>query len=320
MTSSIAWPLLFLSIFFTKIHFLPAQAERVKAEISTIDLDHFWEAYDSLATSTDSVATIQRLYLDRGSDGLKQFLKARNFTAAEYIKLIRRYPTFWPSIRPNTLAVKDQIAEIQSVFQEYARIYPKFKAPKVCFAIGCLRTGGTVRGGYLLIGTEISAADSLTEKSELNNWLKTVLPKDGDVTKMVAHESVHFLQKKGFGQVRGYFGHRLLMSSLMEGAADFIAGKAIGKHINDPIHAYGEAHEAELWKEFEPIMLDNDISNWLYNGTKSKDRPADLGYYMGYKICESYYNQAEDKSKAIIEIIEMKRYKRFLRKSGYSGS
>mgnify|MGYP006248164783 CR=1 FL=1 len=134
---------------------------------------------------------------------------------------------------------------------------------------------------------------------------------------MVAHESVHFLQKRGFGLLQGYFGHRLLMSSLMEGAADFIAEKAIGKHINEPIHQYGEAHEQELWKEFEGEMMDNDISNWLYNGTNSKDRPADLGYYIGYKICESYYEQADDKTKAIADIIEMKRYKRFLKKSGY---
>lgn len=307
--------LLLLFFFFAKIHFLSAQS----STISTLDIDQFWEAYDSLATSTDSVATIQRLYLDRRTDGLDQFLKARDFTAPEYVKLIRLFPKFWTSIRSSTLAVKDQIPQIEAVFEEYKRIYPKFKAPKVCFAIGCLRTGGTVRGGYLLIGTEISAADRDTDKSELNNWLKSVLPNDGDVTKMVAHETVHFLQKKSFSQLNGYLGHRLLMASLIEGAADFIAERAIGQHINKPIHEYGETHEAELWKEFEGIMLENDISNWLYNGTNAKDRPADLGYYMGYKICESYYAQAEDKSKALIDIIEMKRYKKFLKKSGYPG-
>lgn len=310
--------LFFLTLLLVQTSASLAQESSPSSEnISTKDIDQFWEAYDSLASSTDSVATIQRLYLDRRTDGLDQFLKARDFSAKEYVNLIRRYPKFWPSIRPNTLAVKNKISDMEAIFSSYQRMYPKFKAPKICFAIGCLRTGGTVRAGYLLIGTEIAAADSTVDKSELNHWLKSVLGKDGDVTGMVAHETVHFLQKKGPFLLSGYLGHRLLMSSLREGAADFIAQQATGKHINDAIHVYGETHEQELWEEFQQVMMENDISNWLYNGTNSKDRPADLGYYIGYKICQKYYEQAKDKSKALQEIIEMKGSKRFLKKSGY---
>ena len=31
----------------------------------------------------------------------------------------------------------------------------------------------------------------------------------------------------------------------------------------------------------------------------------DLGYYIGYEICERYYNQSKDKQKAIKELIEL---------------
>lgn len=53
-------------------------------------------------------------------------------------------------------------------------------------------------------------------------------------------------------------------------------------------------------------MCAKESINWLYNGGDVKDKPADLGYYMGYKIAESYYNNSDDKNKAISEIIEMK--------------
>ena len=51
-------------------------------------------------------------------------------------------------------------------------------------------------------------------------------------------------------------------------------------------------------------------------------RLTDLGYFMGYKICQAYYNNASDKKRAIKEIIEWdlsteEKAKDFLLKSNY---
>lgn len=35
-------------------------------------------------------------------------------------------------------------------------------------------------------------------------------------------------------------------------------------------------------------MYKPDYSNWIYNANTSKDRPADLGYYVGYLITRAY--------------------------------
>jgi hypothetical protein len=48
----------------------------------------------------------------------------------------------------------------------------------------------------------------------------------------------------------------------------------------------------------------------------------DLGYFMGYKICKSYYDRSTDKKQAIKDIIEMdvstdEKARAFLLKSGY---
>lgn len=306
-----------LIIFFFFLPFI--SSGQSETEISTRDITHFWEAYDSLATSKDSVSTFQRLYIDRATPGFVAFIKARDFTAKEYVTLIKRYPKFWISIRPNTERIAARKNEVEEVFKRFKILYPNFKAPKVCFAIGGLRTGGTTTSDLILIGSEIASADSITVKTEFKGWLEYVIGNTGDIVAMVAHEAVHTQQPNNAAFIKGQMGHRLLSQSLREGAADFIGMKVTGFVINKTQYAYGIEHEAALWKEFQSQMLGNDYSAWLYNGNKSSERLADLGYFMGARICESYYNRAADKSKAIRDILRMKNNKKFLKRSGYSG-
>jgi uncharacterized protein YjaZ len=64
-------------------------------------------------------------------------------------------------------------------------------------------------------------------------------------------------------------------------------------------------------------MDGTSVKNWLYQGNGAKDRPADLGYYIGYKIIESYYKNAGDKKQALRKILEISDFKDFLAKSRY---
>jgi uncharacterized protein YjaZ len=82
---------------------------------------------------------------------------------------------------------------------------------------------------------------------------------------------------------------------------------------------YGDAHEQELWAEFRKEMLGTDINRWMYQGDREKDRPADLGYYIGYKICESFYHRAPEKREAVRRILQVTDAQGFLKESGYGG-
>ncbi len=44
---------------------------------------------------------------------------------------------------------------------------------------------------------------------------------------------------------------------------------------------------------------------------------ADLGYYIGFKIAESYYSKAEDKKQAVRDILNITDIGAFLKASGY---
>lgn len=304
--------LLFLLVFFSMTCF-----SQEKQIIETVDIDNFWKAYDKLKFATDkndSINIIQKEYIDKASVYFKEFIRVRNFTAEEYSTLIAEYPKFWKSIRPETESIKNRKEEIEEVLDLYEKEIPKFKRPNVCFAIGCLRTGGTISDNLILIGTEIAASTPKTDKSELNFWLQNVIGKVGDVVSMVAHEVIHTQQ----------FNHSkyiLVTGTISEGASDFLAEKITGLNINKatPIYSYGIENDCVLRKDFlNDLKKDkNDYSNWIYNGTNSKERPADLGYYIGYKIAEDYYNNSKNKNKAITDLLNIKKYKSIFKKSNY---
>jgi len=67
-------------------------------------------------------------------------------------------------------------------------------------------------------------------------------------------------------------------------------------------------------------MHGHDASHWLYQGDKSVNRPADLGYYIGYEICKAYYDHARDKRTAVHDIINITDADAFLGASGYTGN
>ena len=51
----------------------------------------------------------------------------------------------------------------------------------------------------------------------------------------------------------------------------------------------------KLWKLFEVEMLGQETKNWLYNGDEAPNGNADLGYFIGYEICKSYYENSKNK-------------------------
>jgi hypothetical protein len=112
-------------------------------------------------------------------------------------------------------------------------------------------------------------------------------------------------------------GSRLLRAGAWPGAGD--SSELIsGAHTNRAQHAYGN-HGRELWEEFQKDMNGAAVTRWLFQGDRSTDRPADLGYYIGYRICAAFYRRAIDKAEAVRQIIRIADANAFLRESGYTG-
>jgi hypothetical protein len=283
------------------------------AKLVTSDLDNFWRAYDAAAgaASVDEKEKIfQREYLDQGSPGLKDFLRLRIESAHNLVGVILHTPKYFAAMKETTARVNAMEPAIRASFRKLRELYPDAVFPDVYFLIGVLNSGGTTSDSGLLIGLEMHAKTPNTDVTELDSWLKQVLDSVDDLPHIIAHELIHYQQTSR--------GNTLLARCFREGSADFVGELISGGQINAHLQEYGNAHEAELWREFSQAMDKNDTSQWLYQGDKAKDRPADLGYYIGYRIAEAYYQRAADKKKAIYDILTVHDFSAFLQASHFT--
>lgn len=282
------------------------------ARIYTIDITRFWAAYDA-STSNTLADVLQSEYFDRGSPGLEDFIFRRVHSAEALARTVTRHPRYFSSARESTLRIDDFKPEIRAAFHQLEELYPDAVYPDVYFLIGRMTTGGTISPRGLLIGAEMFGRTPDMPDAELSDWHQAVLSPVEDVPHMVAHELIHYQQDYPQEPTT------LLGIAIHEGVADYVAELISGAPINAAMYDWADEHEAEIWCEFKKEMLDEDTSNWLYNASNVNSRPADLGYYIGYKIAEAYHKQANTNNTEVLhKFFTISDFKSFLEKSKYA--
>ncbi len=258
----------------------------INAQFITTDYNNFWKAFDTM----DSISENPFIeYLDNASEGLKPFVGYLNADSL-YQTVLRRKEDYLRS-RPMIAEIDTKKKKVQAAYAAMKYWYPEARFPPVYFVVGMFTSGGTASENGLVIGSEM-----------LNNL-------DG-LNGLISHELIHYQQK-----ISG--DDNLLKQAIIEGSADFIGELISGEHINRVPFNYGNENESSLCKEFVSKMLKDDYTDWLY-GTSGKDkRPNDLGYWIGYKITEAYFNRQQDKIKAIANILNINNPLNFTKESGY---
>ena len=297
--------------------FVSVTATKAQQKFEAIysDVNLFWTAFDKLKdaqTKEDSITILENVYIAKATPGVAQFMQGRISSAKYLQKTISKHSNYYTYLRNHTDKLNKILPRLDKHYKRLKKLYPETDIPKVYFVVGALNSAGTIKQDPI-IGVDMFGFYPETPKQELSPWLLSVLRPIEAIDIIVMHEMVHVLQK-------GYDGleNTLLKKSIGEGGADFVSELVTKSNINKHVHKYGNEHERELWLQFKQEKHGTDLSNWLYNGLTSKDRPGDLGYYMGYKICEAYYKKAKDKKQAIKEILDIKDYDAFLARSGYA--
>ncbi|MDM1554488.1 MULTISPECIES: DUF2268 domain-containing putative Zn-dependent protease [Chryseobacterium] len=307
---------LFMGLFFIST---VAQKRNFTVYIETSDIKNFWTAYDEVQKMNNEeqkISTFQKLYVDKATSGLKDFIQSRNFTSTQWIESFESKPKFWNSIRSKTENIQKDFKNIENLYQSFSRLYSGFSPPKIYFTIGNLKGGGTVINGNLIIGSELASSDKTVDYSELSKNYQDRMKMNSGVIFLTAHELVHTQQN-----LKGTTTN-LLGLCLKEGSADFIAELLIGKKVEAPYMKYGIQHQESLWDDFQKEMNGKDFQNWLSNTAVIKDRPADLGYFIGYIITKKFYERLKDKKSALNTIMNLdfsntKETEDFLEQSGY---
>ncbi len=287
-----------------------------KARIVTEDLERFWKAWDLAEGNPDQRRAIfQSEYLDAGTPGLHAFIELRIKNVDHLLAAIDAHPRYYASLRDQTPRMQAAVEPVHEALHRLHELLPEAIFPDTYLVIGRMNSGGTIALDGLLIGAEMFGLTVDTPIDELGPWHRAAVKSVDGLPAIIVHELVHFQQA---ALTRAAPHSSLLGMSIHEGAADFIAELIIGEPLNQHLQEWALPREAELWAEFRPVMHDDDHSEWLYQGDRAIDRPADLGYFIGYRIVQAYYEQADDKQAAIRNILTMTNPKDFLKRSGYN--
>lgn len=294
-------------------HPLTASTDPDKVQIVTSDIPRFWTAFDSVANAPKrSVELYDRLYFKDATYGLGIFKEAAIGSSEEFAAKIDKYRLYYQSIRKNTLSIDSKIPEMRRSLRKLKKLYPQTLFPDVYIVMGSMGSGGRSMNEGLFLGAEVNCADENSNFTNISPSFSKVLKSLtlSGMPSLVVHELVHYQQKYTDTS------KNVLSRAIVEGSADFICKLATGATANELLHKYGDRHERELWTQFSRDLYSQDIQKWFYYPA-TETRPADLGYYIGFKITEAYYQKAKDKKKAISEILNIADFRSFLEKSGY---
>ncbi len=310
LRSDARWPAIVKRAHTNEDAYQAAHADPEKFKFITSDVDLFWKAYEQLPASAAPAQLLDRQYLDAGSVGVQGFFPQRIVSGARLYATISKRPKYYAAIRPLTLQTGQAEPAVRAAMRKFKGLYDKATFPDVYFLIGNMNSGGMATPDGLMIAAEMYGGVPGVPTDELTPWLKSVINPPALLPSLVTHELMHFQQRLS--------PETLLGHSIKEGGADFLASLVIKDNFNERIYDYGYVHEAELKREFFADMRGSDLSHWLYGGeNEATGRPADLGYFMGFRICQAYYQNAKDKKQAIVDILNAKDFERLLADSGY---
>ena len=281
----------------------------------TEDIPRFWEAYDAASRDTAlaaQAAAFERLYLAPGTDGLLAYIQNKVGRAESLARRVGPMREYYDAIRPQTLAMSEIEPELRAALRRLTDVYPDATFPDVTLVIGALTSGGTALDQGLLLGVEMNATTPETPLGSLPDYARRIVGRAEKLPLIVVHELVHANQDMDSTW-------NVLRAALIEGGADFISELAMGGDFPEPPYrTWGREHEREVWTRFMAEKDSTDFGDWTGNSGMAREGwVGDLGYYVGYEISRTYYEQADDKRQAVRDLLEMRDPEAILIQSGY---
>lgn len=283
-----------------------ASAENSESRtLITSDAEGFADLYKQYGEEL-SAEKLQRYYLEPGSDGIRIFTPYRIINADNLVKEVSENRNLYEKAISLCLPVVRSLAsESEHIMQEVADLIGEKELAPAYVVFGGNNSGGTADAAGLVIGIEVlcNLADTKEDFAYIFEYF-------------IAHEIVHVYQQR-LVSIEGQLS--LLEMTLIEGVADFIAEKILGRVDSSAIARtdYGLKNEARLWQEFKAVMASTETGDWMYRQSASDGKPADMAYWIGKRIAEAYYHHSENKSQAVRELVGFSDAHQILNKSRY---
>lgn len=280
----------------------------LKARFYDSDVKLFWKAYDLVQRDTANAYKIyKQQYVNKGSNAFLDYYVSKIYSLNSFTIVHKEKKKFYSSIRPNTLQALKYKSDYVKSFVALKGLYPQASFPNVYFVIGKLNSAGTSTSNGLILGIDQMCRTNTTDVSEFKPTQLHYLAGFDNLPYTVAHELIHFQQNDMASDTT------LLREAILEGMADFIGELISGKGANSRLAVLAKGHERKIWEDFKKDMYFNRKRDWIANGDQeTPEKPADLGYWVGYRICKAYYEEQKDKKQAIYDMLHVQDYRKFL--------
>ncbi|MGK6324079.1 hypothetical protein ACMGDM_13505 [Sphingomonas sp. DT-51] len=133
-------------------------------EVRTSDVTAFYRLYDA-ANGKPSGSTLQQDYIDKGTDGVRQFVPNRIMSGEALAKAVSREKAVYREARSCMDVLPAVKAKLQGSFRRVAALDPQATFPPVTILIGRNNSGGATGKSGVLIGLEVVCRSSCVRRN-----------------------------------------------------------------------------------------------------------------------------------------------------------
>lgn len=252
-------------------------------------------------------ARLQARYIEPGTPGIRLFTPHRIRDAATLARALASNPAAYRLAAQHCLpAARRMQGELSQIAARIGTLLGQAQPAPAWVVFGAGNSGGTASAEGLVLGLEVICRQARSEAAAAQV-----------LRDFMAHELVHVHQAR---RAAPPASDSLLRQVLVEGLADHLMRAATdGRAVSDGERdRYGQAHEAQLWREFKAAVdAGRGWQGWMYGPSTVPGRPADMGYWLGRRICDAYVARAADPVAARQVLLVLQDPEAILRDSGY---
>lgn len=298
-----------------------AQTQPASAPI-TLHFDDL-RRFDAALADIDAgveAATAFSAYVESASPGFAGFAARYNTTAETIEEQWRRRPAYYASLSAAKAYLTGRQGEIDSALARLTEMAPAGRPVDAYFFVADQKAGGTPVRMETDAGPAIAVAVgvdmvAVTEDTDMTEFPDGTGGRGGmdDLPQLIVHENAHVLQLAAQGGLQNYRsiytpeGGSMLAVAVREGCAEYLTYLASGWRMGDR-HLYGEANEAALWAEFAAVADQPPfaVRGWFGGRHETHpDYPSQIGYWVGFRICETHHLNAQDPDAAIQDLFSV---------------
>ncbi len=290
----------------------PTQEIPYSYQFNYQDIKNFKKVLNVAEHNGDTLDAVNE-YFANGSKGMKAWIERYNTKPQLIVKAIKYFPEYYQYLAQLEQKLVSFEEKITKGLNGLVKLYPSsyVHIPPVYYFI-LFSGGGSVEMTANMISIDYFGHHEKLNEKEFDR-VGGLFPKgpfalvNVDLIPQVAvHETAHLLQSYQQGEVDYVSiykeGKQTMQAyAIREGGADFLAFLGSGLVDENKIK-YGDEHEEELWNLFKPLLHENVNSHPGWFSGQSPENPEwpwQIGYYMGFKIVEHYYNSTDDKEAAL---------------------